>query len=76
MQPPVSKNGYIFESKAWEELNLQIKQLSSVFRQKDPAFIQILNELRMGTLSVQSIQTLKSLDRVQNLPNNQKPTNL
>ena len=66
---------FIFESATWKELRLEIHQLQQVFRQSDPAFLKILNEMRIGQLKPDSIAKLQSLNREIATPN-MKPTNL
>jgi ATP-dependent DNA helicase PIF1 len=64
--PPVSKDApafFAFESRAWQEMNLKILELGQVFRQSDPAFLQILSEMRKASLSDKSEKMLKSLER-------------
>jgi ATP-dependent DNA helicase PIF1 len=42
---------YLFESHGWYELimnNMQIRQLTVPFRQDDPLFLSLLNDIRMG----------------------------
>lgn len=53
--PPVSKNGtpshFVFESDAWEEMNIKICYLSEQFRQEDKDFLQVLNAIRNNTVT-------------------------
>lgn len=51
---------FCFQNPVWASLRLQVMQLTQPFRQKDPAFMTILNELRMARLSFDSCQTLRS----------------
>lgn len=63
--PPVSKNDtarFCFEATAWSHMHHTIN-LSKVFRQKDPEFAELLNEMRQGRLSAESIRKLKELRR-------------
>ncbi|WRT70775.1 uncharacterized protein IL334_007774 [Kwoniella shivajii] len=65
--PPVTKGNsmpkFCFEADMWQEtINMSVN-LSKVFRQKDPRFIDMLNEMRFGKLTPQSIQAFKSLAR-------------
>jgi ATP-dependent DNA helicase PIF1 len=42
---------YLFDSQGWYELimdGMQIRQLTSVFRQDDPLFLSLLNDVRLG----------------------------
>jgi len=66
--PPIFKShgksprSYCFTSPLWAELSLNSKDntilLTSVHRQKDPKFIHILNEFRIGEVSAGSIKVL------------------
>ena len=61
--PPV--NGIpCFMSPLWEKMNLKnhTYQLKTVIRQNDREFIQVLNEIRMGDISPESIKFLEKLD--------------
>ncbi len=63
--PPVSKDfttgsRFAFESPAWAAAKLTPVLLSRIERQTDQAFQKLLNEARVGRLSEESIQTLKS----------------
>ena len=45
---------YLFHSKSWLDLilsNLKIRELSQSFRQKDPLFVSVLDDLRFGVHS-------------------------
>lgn len=45
---------YLFDSKAWKELvnaDMKMIELSNVFRQRDPLFLKILDEMRRGVCS-------------------------
>ncbi|EEB08617.2 pif1 helicase Pfh1 [Schizosaccharomyces japonicus yFS275] len=65
--PPVPDSGkearFCFESKTWESALDYTICLTHVFRQKDEGFVKILNELRLGKLSRESIQKFHSLSR-------------
>jgi len=53
--PPVSdgteRQGFCFESKSWREAMHETIQLNEIYRQHDPEFIRILNEIRIGKVS-------------------------
>jgi ATP-dependent DNA helicase PIF1 len=61
--PPVNpQKGFCFEADSWSHC---IKpetsfQLTTVFRQQDKVFVSILNELRKGVVSPESIQALNA----------------
>ena len=63
--PPVKKGSFAFESTAWEALFTGDKsiQLTRVFRQSDRKFISLLNDMRLGILSPESAEILRSLQR-------------
>lgn len=62
--PPIlrdSANGHFcFESKAWRELDLQAFLLEEIFRQNDPKFIKVLNNLRFGIIDEEDKEILES----------------
>ncbi len=63
--PPVNKETsalgkFAFDAPAWKAANLQPVVLTRIERQTDTAFQTLLNEARVGTLSPQSIATIKS----------------
>jgi ATP-dependent DNA helicase PIF1 len=51
---------FCFESKVWNQLLYAQMSLLQVFRQSDPRFVTILNEMRVGKLSPQSIQLIRN----------------
>lgn len=52
--PPVEKDGkepkFAFESVSWKEANFQVVNLTEQHRQKDTAFIEELNKIRLGEM--------------------------
>jgi ATP-dependent DNA helicase PIF1 len=54
---------YAFQSDAWKSLNLHLIELRHVYRQSDPVFVKILNEMRRGEVTAESERTLKALSR-------------
>lgn len=77
--PPVTHNGdamFVFESRVWEAVIEQKYNLTQVFRQKDTRFVSMLNEMRYGRLSHESIRTFQSLERAPALPPDITPTEL
>jgi ATP-dependent DNA helicase PIF1 len=60
--PPVDKgmSTFIFETDLWSKIGFKTIELNEVIRQKDPAFHTILNEARIGELSIDSFNILKS----------------
>ena len=61
--PPVSKGEpfFAFECAAWRNMGLKMFELRQVFRQSDAGFVKILNEMRYGTVTIESERLLKSL---------------
>ncbi|KAK6350210.1 hypothetical protein TWF696_009930 [Orbilia brochopaga] len=65
--PPVPENGrmakFAFEANTWDSCIGHTILLTHIFRQKDPVFADMLNEMRLGALSPQSIANFKKLSR-------------
>lgn len=64
--PPVSKGDtckFAFEAQLWKEAITRTVNLTQVFRQKDQKMVDMLNEMRFGQLSQNSIREFKKLDR-------------
>ncbi|CEL61663.1 DNA repair and recombination protein pif1, mitochondrial OS=Schizosaccharomyces pombe (strain 972 / ATCC 24843) GN=pif1 PE=1 SV=1 [Rhizoctonia solani AG-1 IB] len=64
--PPVMKGGqpkFAFEAEKWSECVERTFNLSKVFRQKDPRFVDMLNDMRFGRLTPSSIRTFYELSR-------------
>lgn len=64
--PPVPDQGkvarFAFEAERWKDLDATI-QLTTVFRQKDEDFVEMLNQMRTGMLTEKTIQNFKQLQR-------------
>lgn len=63
--PPVMKGEtrFAFQAKKWDEV-IDIKfNLTQVFRQKDPTFVNMLNKMRYGDLDSASVQQFKKIMR-------------
>lgn len=54
---------FAFEAQMWDESIQHTFNLTKVFRQTDQEFVDMLNEMRFGTLSPESIKKFKSLTR-------------
>jgi ATP-dependent DNA helicase PIF1 len=53
---------YLFDSSAWKELvegNMKMIELSNVYRQDDPTFLEILDEMRTGQCSKRTWEVLR-----------------
>ncbi|RMZ76518.1 hypothetical protein DV738_g4885, partial [Chaetothyriales sp. CBS 135597] len=65
--PPVAEKSseatFAFDAATWNTCIDHTILLTHVFRQKDPVFASMLNEMRMGKLSPATITTFKSLSR-------------
>ena len=57
--PPVGKTKFCFEAATWNACIDVTVVLKSVFRQRDPAFIRLLSEARIGQLSAASVAQLQ-----------------
>lgn len=55
---PYYKNVFFFSSKAYQESNAVTVELKHIYRQDNPKFIDILNEIRTNTLSLDSADEL------------------
>jgi ATP-dependent DNA helicase PIF1 len=64
--PPISKSDdgtpcetkFAFESVLWKKVNPKIYELTTIVRQKDPVFQEVLNEARRGEVSKKSLRIL------------------
>ncbi|WWD20773.1 hypothetical protein CI109_105250 [Kwoniella shandongensis] len=78
--PPVTKGGaapkFCFEAEMWDETIHMSVNLTKVFRQKDQRFVDMLNEMRFGRLSPQSIASFKALSRTIIYDDTIEPTEL
>ncbi|WVQ70825.1 hypothetical protein IAR50_000347 [Cryptococcus sp. DSM 104548] len=77
--PPVTSGGqpkFAFEAEMWNETIPMSVNLNTVFRQKDPRFVDMLNEMRFGRLTSTSIETFKSLARPVRYNDGIEPTSL
>lgn len=65
--PPVASDGrkpvFLFDSKSWKTSVDHVISLTQVFRQKDPEFAGMLNDMRKGRLEANSIAKFASLHR-------------
>jgi ATP-dependent DNA helicase PIF1 len=79
--PPVAPGraepSFAFESVTWTSLDLKMFSLRTVFRQKNVAFVKLLNELRFGLISPESEAILEECsNRVLPVLNGIVPTKL
>jgi ATP-dependent DNA helicase PIF1 len=65
--PPVPEKGklakFAFDAATWNTTIEHTILLTHVFRQKDPAFANMLNEIRLGKLTPASIKEFQRLSR-------------
>ncbi|KAN0061700.1 DNA helicase [Thecaphora frezii] len=64
--PPVNPGGgmtFAFEASSWDSVVVHKVNLTKVFRQKDSRFVTMLNEMRFGQLSPETIRSFKALER-------------
>ncbi len=54
---------FAFEGEMWPQTIKKTFNLTKVFRQRDPEFVDMLNEMRFGRLTDKSIQRFKALSR-------------
>jgi len=57
--PPINTK-FVFESARWNEVLDSIVCLNTIYRQKDPLFQKVLNEIRVGKVSDETDRLLKS----------------
>lgn len=78
--PPVQKDdiatSFAFEAPCWNKVVERTIVLSKVFRQNDNKFARMLNEMREGRMSEDTIKTFSALDRKIVLPQGITPTKL
>ncbi|EOR01180.1 hypothetical protein E3P92_01743 [Wallemia ichthyophaga] len=77
--PPVSKGSapnFCFDAESWTRVIAHTINLRQVFRQRDETFINMLNEMRFGKLSDNSIRIFKSLSRPLVFADQIQPTEL
>lgn len=60
--PPITykREGYAFQAKTWRHCIDVICRLSTIFRQNDSKFVDLLNEVRLGDISDENVGILES----------------
>lgn len=63
--PPVMKGEtkFAFQAKKWDEVMDYKFNLTQVFRQKDPTFVNMLNKMRFGNLDAECIAQFRKIMR-------------
>jgi len=63
--PPVSKTGSerVFETKIWEDLDIEIYYLKTILRQRDARFTSALASIRQGLCPTETETYIQSLNR-------------
>ena len=51
---------YFFSAKVWEQVPFEVLELTHIFRQKDPTFIRVLNNIRKGLLTAEDANILNT----------------
>ncbi|MBP6005424.1 AAA family ATPase [Candidatus Saccharibacteria bacterium] len=77
--PPVDRRGqvsFVFESEAWERMNLKICYLAEQHRQEDDRLLVILNAIRDQSVTIDHISSLDARYIEDQLPENQLVTRL
>ena len=54
------KSEYFFDAKVFQEIDFEFVELEKVYRQKDPVFIEILNQIRSNTVTDETLELLNS----------------
>src|SRR5690625_95224 len=55
---PYYRNAYFFESRSWKDLGAMTIELQKVYRQKNDRFLEILNRIRIGSMTHEDIKHL------------------
>ena len=75
--PPVEReNSFVFESAAWGKMNFVKIKLERVWRQRDPDFVHLLRELRLGSISDENFAKLEACNRPLDVSDDILPTKL
>jgi ATP-dependent DNA helicase PIF1 len=65
--PPIAERSktvkYAFEANSWKTVVTRAVTLTAVYRQTDPVFVNMLNEIRFGKTSPEMIKIFKNLSR-------------
>ncbi len=66
--------GFAFQSHAWKKMNLNIIQLTHIYRQDNLEFQEVLSEIRLGKVSAKSQEFLEKCRRDLPMVNDIRPT--
>jgi ATP-dependent DNA helicase PIF1 len=65
--PPVPENGreakFAFAAASWTTCIQHTVLLTNIFRQRDPEFADMLNEMRLGKITPRTIEAFRKLSR-------------
>lgn len=54
----IRNSDFVYNSAIWNEMNLRICYLDEQYRQSDRAFLRVLNDIRSGSVSEDTVETL------------------
>ena len=63
LPPAEGSQNFVFDSAAWKSLNFANVVLERVWRQSDPTFVNMLNEIRVGNPSPEAVRRLQACSR-------------
>lgn len=64
----IEKNQWIFKTNIWNNSNIVCYELTHIFRQIDPTFSNLLNNVRTGNIDKSTIQFIKNCEKNKPLP--------
>ena len=64
------KSEYFFDSKAFQGMELAFLELKKIYRQTDPAFVELLNKIRSNDTTTEDLETInrRTVDKNSKLP--------
>lgn len=76
--PPVTESGrepvFAFDARCWQAVVSRRINLTEVFRQKDQRFVDMLNEVRFGSLSARTVEAFAGMSRAVKYEDGLEPT--
>jgi hypothetical protein len=67
---------FAFKATSWRSVFKQVYKLKNVYRQQDARFVTMLNSFRLGIVTPESMQLMRSLDRKVHYDDGIEPTSL